>query len=47
MTNGEEAKCISFDLDKEIIDNLYNGNIVENQLGDYATDLWILPSLTK
>lgn len=45
MTNGEESKCISFDLSKDVLTELYNGNIVENQLGDYATDLWILPSL--
>lgn len=45
MTNGEENKCISFTLDKETIENLYNENIVENQLGDYVSDLWILPSL--
>ncbi len=45
MTNGEESKCISFTLDKDTIDNLYNEHIVENQLGNYVTDLWILPSL--
>ncbi len=45
MSDGEEAKCISFDLSKEILTELYNGNIIENQLGNYATDLWILPSL--
>ena len=45
MTTGEESKCISFDLNKQTVDDLYNGNIVENQLGDYVTDLWILPSL--
>lgn len=45
MSDGREAKCISFELDKETIDALFNENIVENQLGDYATNLWILPSL--
>ncbi|EOS68018.1 hypothetical protein C818_04185 [Lachnospiraceae bacterium MD308] len=47
MEDGEEAKCISFDLNKKIIDNLYNENIVENQLGNYADELWILPSLQE
>lgn len=45
MSDGDESKCISFTLDKTTIDGLYNENIVENQLGDYVTDLWILPSL--
>lgn len=45
MSNGDEAKCISFTLDKTAIDALYNERIIENQLGDYAMDLWILPSL--
>ncbi len=45
MSSGDESKCISFTLDKTAIDGLYNENIVENQLGDYTTDLWVLPSL--
>lgn len=45
MSDGTEGKCISFDLNKKIIKELYNENIVENKLGEYTTDLWILPSL--
>lgn len=45
MANAEEAKCISFTLDEDTISAIFDGNIVENQIGDYATDLWILPSL--
>lgn len=45
MADGSEAKCISFELDKETLDALFDDKIVENQLGDYAIDLWILPSL--
>lgn len=45
MTDGSESKVISFTLDKATIDGIYNGNIVDIQLGDYANDLWILPSL--
>lgn len=45
MTDGSESKVISFTLDKSTIDGIYNGNIIDIQLGDYVTDLWILPSL--
>lgn len=45
MTDGTEGKVISFTLDSTIIQGVYNGNIVENRLGDYVSDLWILPSL--
>lgn len=45
MTDGSESKVISFTLDKNTIDGIYNGNIIDIQLGDYVTDLWILPSL--
>lgn len=45
MNDGSEAKVISFTLDANTIKNVYNGSIVENQLGDYVDDLYILPSL--
>ena len=45
LTNGMEAKVISFTLDENTINDIYNGNIVDTQLGDYVKDLWILPSL--
>ena len=45
MANGEESKCISFTVDKKTIKGIYKGNIIDNQLGEYVSDLWILPSL--
>lgn len=45
MNDGSEAKVISFTLNSNTIKNVYNGSIVENQLGDYVDDLYILPSL--
>jgi hypothetical protein len=45
MSSGDESKCISFTLDKDTIDAVYNESIVDNQLGNYVTDLWTLPSL--
>ena len=47
MTNGEEAKVISFDLDKNTINNVYDEKIVENQLGNYVNNLFIHASLTE
>lgn len=45
MSSGEEAKVISFTLDKDIINKIYNTEIPLNQLQDYLSDIWILPSL--
>lgn len=42
---GDEMKVISFTLDKTAIDGVHDGNIVDSELGDYATDLWIAPAL--
>lgn len=47
MSNGNESKVISFTLDKETITALKEKKIFANQLGDYVTDLWILPSLKQ
>lgn len=47
MADGSESKVIQFTLDKNTIDGVYNGNIVDIELGDYATDLWTLPSLKE
>ncbi|MCM1231096.1 MAG: hypothetical protein NC489_13290 [Ruminococcus flavefaciens] len=47
MADGSESKVIQFTLDKKAIDGIYNGNIVDIELGDYVDDLWILPSLTQ
>lgn len=45
MSDGSESKVISFTLDSDTIQNVYDGSIVDNQLGDYVNDLYILPSL--
>ncbi len=45
MSNGEENKVISFTLDRATIEGVANENIIENQLGDYVSDLYIHPSL--
>lgn len=45
MTDGSEEKVISFTLDKDTIQEIYNNKIVDNQIGDYSDDLWIHPSL--
>ena len=45
MTDGSESKVISFTLNSNTIQGVYNENIIDNQLGDYVDDLYILPSL--
>ena len=45
MTDGGEEKVISFTLDSATIAAVKAGTIPENQLGKYASNLWILPSL--
>ena len=45
MANGDESKVISFTLNSKTIEQVYNGKIVDNQLGKYVDDLWIHPSL--
>lgn len=45
MSDGSEAKVISFTLDRATIEGVAGGSIVDNQLGDYVTDLYIHPSL--
>lgn len=47
MQDGSEGKVISFTLEKDVIKNIYDGNIVANQIGNYVKDLWILPSLQE
>lgn len=47
MDVGMEIKVISFTLDKQTIDGIYNDNIVDIQLGQFAKDLWIAPALLK
>ena len=47
MASGDEAKVISFTLDSDTIQNVFNDNIIGYQLADFVTDLYILPSLTN
>lgn len=47
MSDGSEAKVISFTLDRATIEGVAGGSIVDNQLGDYVTDLYIHPSLQE
>ena len=45
MTDGSESKVIQFTVDKAAIDGVYNETILTTDLKDYATDVWVLPSL--
>ena len=45
MQDGSEAKVISFTVPKGLIDQIAGGRFPANTMGDYVTDLWILPSL--
>lgn len=45
MKSGEEEKVISFTLDKKIINDLYNNEIVSNMLDNYLNDFWVIESL--
>lgn len=45
MADGSESKVISFTVDKNLIEKLKSGNFATNTMGDYVSDLWVLPSL--
>lgn len=45
MKDGSESKVISFTVDEDVINGVVNGNILGNEIIDYAKDVWILPSL--
>ncbi|WP_432629025.1 hypothetical protein [Brotaphodocola sp.] len=45
MTNGSEQKVISFTITKDVLENVANGTIIENQLIDNASDVWLSPAL--
>lgn len=47
MTGGSESKVVSFTIDENVINLIANGDIPGNMIMDYATDVWILPSLLK
>lgn len=45
MTDGSDSKVISFTLDNETINSIADGSILDNQIGDYAKDLFVHNSL--
>lgn len=45
MTDGSESKVISFTVSQDVLQKLKSSKIAANLLGNYVTDLWILPSL--
>lgn len=47
MSDGSEQKVVSFTVDADLIQKIAAGEVVENQLGDFVTDLYILPSLAE
>ena len=47
MSDGSEGKVLPFTVSKDLINKIINGKVVENELGDYVDDLWVLPSLNE
>lgn len=45
MNDGSEQKVISFTLNADTIQKIYNKEIVDNQIGSYTEELWVHPSL--
>lgn len=45
MTDGTESKVVQFKVPEDAINGVLNGSILENQLGDHVTDLFLHPSL--
>lgn len=45
--DGSEGKIMSFTVPASVVDKIENGKIVEIQLPDYVTDLWIHPQFTE
>ncbi len=45
MQDGSTSKVIQFDLDKNTITAISNGNILPIEMGEYVSNLWLLPSL--
>ena len=45
--NDVTVKVIQFDLSKNVIDMIYSEKIFGSQIADYATDLWIAPTLLQ
>lgn len=44
MSNGEQ-KSMSFTLDKDTIDKIYNKSISDGDIEKYAKDVWVNPAL--
>lgn len=47
MADGSESKVISFTLNKDMINQIKEKTMPANQIIDYASDVWILPSLQQ
>ena len=45
MTDGTEGKVISFHVPYDVVQYISENDFPDNSLGNYVTDLWILPSL--
>lgn len=45
MTSGSEEKVVAFTISKDVIDMVYANQIADNQIGEYADDLYIHSSL--
>lgn len=45
MADGSEGKVISFTVDSDLIQKIKSSAVVAIQMGDYVSDLYILPSL--
>lgn len=47
MEDGLESKVISFTVGEDVIQAIKNGRLAGNQIIEYSTDVWILPSLME
>lgn len=45
MTDGTEQKVISFTVPKDLIEKIANGSVLENQVVQNASDVWVHQSL--
>lgn len=45
MTDGTEQKVISFTVSKDLIEKIANGSVLENQVVQNASDVWVHQSL--
>nr|WP_295735309.1 hypothetical protein [uncultured Intestinibacter sp.] len=47
MKDGSESKVISFTVGEDVIQAIKNRRLAGNQIIEYSTDVWILPSLME